>query len=235
MTKEQNIPDRFSRLQKAVTDAYPDRKTFPNLDGYTCAILHEAAHALMAFQRGLRVHHIRVEPWGSGGGAGISDVPYSWPPERASKVAAEVYLAGFMADHYFQSVSGSAPRHYFHDIWLALACLERGELAAQHLQLHYVELQRNRELETPAEIGDAMREAHKVMLSKTPTEYVVRIREKRSANKEIIALRQSVSRWFIESLDALEFLVGFVARRRATSRNFKIAPALRKAQKLIAR
>lgn len=223
------IATKFERMQQQVRNAYTGRTNFPNLSGYTCAILHEAAHALMAYQHGLRVHHIRVTPWREDGKTGIFTVPLSWGAQLASETAAKILLAGFMADYYFQSASGSDMVCYHHDLWLALAALERGEVAAEEL---HTQFNKNRgDINTKEELRIYMRSAHAQMLTNTNPSYIERIRAKPVAKKELKELSRSVCNWVEDHLDALEYLVGFIARRREAGRNFNVMPALKKANK----
>lgn len=213
----QELEAIFSRCCEAISRCYPKDRTAPGVHPYAAAVLHEAAHALMAFDWGVGVNYIRLRPLQDGGTASINEVFTGKGVLHDSKIEAQIWLAGYCVSWIFKGVVGESEVRFRHDLWQALLCLERGEEAAHQLLRHYYRQVTKQCPESNEQMAEAMRAACAEMLQQAPPDFFRRIRAADEAKIVLRALVHETCEWVIDRLLVLEYLVYKLARRNKKS------------------
>ncbi len=205
---------------------YPKRRTFPDVRPYAITILHEAAHALMAFEHGVRVNYIAIKPMRSGGGTDIFTVVTGKGLVHDSEIEAKIWIAGYCASWLFWTVADEPEYLSRHDLWQALMCLERGEWAAHELRRWYGEQLGGQRVQSSAQVDAAMRAAGGKLLQHAPPDYVKKLRTTGEAKTALRDLVLEICKWIICRMPVLRYLLDEIARRNRFSEGIDAEPAL---------
>jgi hypothetical protein len=106
------------------------------LDVYCLDLFHEAAHGLVAFEEGVGIVSVHVDPMGKTAGIRVAPACGNYPAHVRNEKEARISVAGYCAEYLVRGLPGS-PRG-IHDAVEACVALQYGGISLQSFRNRYV-------------------------------------------------------------------------------------------------
>ena len=203
----------FELLVNTVLPHVKDTRVKKRIEEYAMEIFHEASHALMAYDLGVSVRSVQLNP--QDGGAFMStDLLLFDTPESQSLKEAKISLAGYIADSLFSKQNPDYPKQCILDGFSARLSLQYGyDFSVSAVKEFHRVSQGFRSVD---QAKDMMRNAIKEITSRKyhPREEKP-IRSKMQSIKILTQIAHDQAVWIVKNLDFILCLVNLWAQRRS--------------------